>query len=28
MIQALTSEGGLVAAVQRHGKEVFSALTA
>jgi aconitate hydratase/homoaconitate hydratase len=28
MIQALTAEGGLVAAVQRHGKEVFSALTA
>ena len=28
MIQALTAEGGLVAAVQRHGKDVFSALTA
>jgi aconitate hydratase/homoaconitate hydratase len=28
MIQALTAEGGLVAAVQRHGKEVFSVLTA
>jgi aconitate hydratase/homoaconitate hydratase len=28
MIQALTAEGGLVAAVQRHGKDVFSAMTA
>jgi aconitate hydratase/homoaconitate hydratase len=28
MIQALTAEGGLVAAVQHHGKDVFSALTA
>lgn len=28
MIQALTAEGGLVKAVQRHGKEVFSALSA
>ncbi len=28
MIQALTAEGGLVAAVQHHGKEVFSALSA
>ena len=28
MIQALTAEGGLVAAVQRHGKEVFTALSA
>ena len=28
MIQALTAEGGLVAAVQRHGKDVFSVLTA
>ena len=28
MIQALTAEGGLVQAVQRHGKEVFAALTA
>jgi 3-isopropylmalate dehydratase small subunit len=28
MIQALTAEGGLVQAVQRHGKQVFAALTA
>jgi 3-isopropylmalate dehydratase small subunit len=28
MIQALTAEGGLVAAVQRHGKDVFTALSA
>ena len=28
LIQALTAEGGLVAAVKRHGKDVFSALTA
>jgi 3-isopropylmalate dehydratase small subunit len=28
MIQALTAEGGLVPAIQRHGKEVFAALTA
>jgi 3-isopropylmalate dehydratase small subunit len=27
MIQALTAEGGLVAAVQHHGKQVFSALS-
>ncbi|MGO8946656.1 MAG: aconitase family protein [Ktedonobacterales bacterium] len=27
MIQALTAEGGLVAAVQHHGREVFSALS-
>jgi aconitate hydratase/homoaconitate hydratase len=28
MIQALTAEGGLVAAVQHHGKQVFSVLSA
>jgi aconitate hydratase/homoaconitate hydratase len=28
MIQALTAAGGLVSAIQRHGKEVFAALTA
>ncbi len=28
LIQALTAEGGLVAAVKRHGTDVFSALTA
>jgi aconitate hydratase/homoaconitate hydratase len=28
MIQALTAEGGLVPAIQRHGKEVFAALSA
>jgi aconitate hydratase/homoaconitate hydratase len=28
MIQALTAEGGLVKAIQRHGTEVFAALSA
>jgi hypothetical protein len=28
MIQALTAEGGLVKAIQTHGKDVFAALTA